>query len=167
MKKTDKNLLPLWEQYKESFLVIPSNLGFTKNNENVMGRGLALKIKEYFLEQSINLPIYYGKKCKNKVLTKDTSTIDIFNEFRLIFFATKPLSKQPWLSWKQDSSLELIEKGCIELKFLLDTKLKDKLIFLPFLGCGNGNLNRKDVLEILKKYFKDYDNVVLSFYKEE
>lgn len=140
------------------YIVIPTNLGYTKNKENVMGAGLALQLKN----RNNFIASWYGEVCYKRALNKDDGNITILDQEKIIFFATKPLIQEtPHLSWKQNSSLKTIEKSCKELVFYLQNRLKDKMILLPLVGCGNGKLDSKIVKPILQEYFKDFDNVFL------
>lgn len=162
MRKTNRNIIELYEEYPDSYIVVPTNLGFTKEGKNVMGAGLAKQVNEYFYKKLVILDMLYGRKCKKKFDTGDNRTVDVIEQYRLILFATKPCNiEKPWLSWKQDSCLGLIELGLEQLAFLIKTRLKDKLIFIPLVGSGNGNLDAKTVLVLLKKFFKDNHNIVL------
>lgn len=158
MKEIKGDIFKLQEDTPSSFIVIPTNLGYTKDGKNVMGRGLALVVKNK--HKSIDL--WYGKVCKERHLNKDDRHICLVSNLRMIFFATKPLNREyPHLSWKQDSSLETIEKSCKELKEMLDTILEPRTIYIPYVGCGNGNLDKSLVVPILEKYFDKYDRVCL------
>lgn len=162
MNKITGNIFKLQEDDPSSFIVIPTNLGYTKDNKNVMGRGLALVIKNKY--QGIDL--WYGKKCKERHLNNDDRHLCLVSNLRLIFFATKSLNKEyPHLSWQQNSCLETIEQSCKELKEMLDTILQPRNIYMPYVGCGNGNLDKSLVVQILEKYFDNYNNVYLVDYE--
>lgn len=162
MKYIKGNIWDLFDSTKKDFnpfyIVIPTNLGWTKNKENVMGAGLALELKN----RNSFIAFWYGQVCYKRFINKDDRNITILDQEKIIFFATKPLIQEtPHLSWKQNSSLETIEKSCKELVFYLQNRLKDKMILLPLVGCGNGKLDSKIVKPILEKYFNNFDNVFL------
>jgi hypothetical protein len=99
-----------------------------------------------------DLPAWYGKRCK-KYAAK-TATLPYPKE-KFILFPTKPLDEdQPWMSWKQKSSLKLIQRSTVQLVKLVEIlKLDD--IALPMVGCRNGGLRPKQVLPILRQYLDD------------
>ena len=164
MIKIKGDILKLHQSnYPNSFIVIPTNLGYTKDSKNVMGRGLALAIKNKYP----NIDLWYGQKCKERHLNNDNRHICLISNLRIILFATKPLNRdKPNLSWKQDSCLETIETSCKELKELIDTRLQPRDIYLPYVGCGNGNLDKSLVTPILEKYFSNNDKVFLVDYEQ-
>lgn len=147
----------IWSFHKnDNFIVIPTNMGFKKNGENVCGRGIAYQCKLKYP----NLPVWYGKVLIKRLQNNDNRNLVIENTNNLILFPTKKLDvANPHLSWKQSSDLETIEKSCIELKAFSEKNKQN--IYLPLVGCGNGNLDKADVMPIIDKYFSDSDNVFL------
>ena len=57
-------------------------------------------------------------------------------------------------------------QSCKELKELIDTRLQPRDIYLPYVGCGNGNLDKSLVTPILEKYFSNNDKVFLVDYEQ-
>lgn len=165
-------------KYNENiYIVIPTNIGWKKDRYNVMGRGLAYQCKQKYPKLAKYIGKYYQREFDcyiNKEYRYDNdSKLLLFNsnidkEFRFICMPTKALNvNQPYLSWKNNSSLEVIEESCKELDRLfseqiLHLRLID-IVLMPMLGCGNGGLNAKDVYPILKKYFDKYDNIILLY----
>jgi hypothetical protein len=147
----------IWQFHKDNnFIVIPTNMGFTKDNVNVMGRGIAYQAK---IKHS-NLPEWYGKVLIKRLQNNDNRNLVIENNHKLILFPTKKLDiVNPQHSWQQNSDLETIEQSCIELKSFAEKNKQN--IYLPLVGCGNGKLNQHDVLPILEKYFSNLDNIFL------
>ena len=156
MRKTKGDIFQFHKNYNDSFLCVPTNKGYTSNGYNVMGRGVAYAVKMLYP----GVEITYGEVCKKRHLNNDSRNIVIMNIERLIMFPTKKLdTKNPHLSWKQDSDIGTIEQSARELsEFALQD---DSLIFIPLVGCGNGKLNRLDVIPILKDCFKENNNIVL------
>ena len=156
----------IWDYHnKNSFICIPINLGWTKDNKNVMGAGLAKQAKEKFKDLDKDIGEYC--RLRSEILEENwlfDYDFSLDYKRRLQYFATKPLNvKEPWLSWKQNSSLEVIKNSCYILQNILissSTVFKSNF-YLPLVGCGNGKLNKSDVLPILQEYFNNFDNVFL------
>ncbi len=158
----------IWRLYADGFhLIVPTNIGWTKDYSNVMGRGIAYQVKERFK----HIPKQYGVICK---YYKEFLGVIPLPKERLLMFPTKPLnSAEPHLSWQGGSTMERIELSCKSLYTLVDEKNKlisysggDKnfKIALPMVGCGNGGLNESEVLPLLHKYFDEFDNITLVTY---
>ena len=146
---------------QNTYIIIPTNLGWKKDGSNVMGQGLA----KYASLKHPQLAKEYGLFCqriaKQRMMSNSNYTdhnIFIYQDFILI--PTKPLNDlYPHLSWKQNSSLSLINE--ILSDFIDFVYNKDCLYLFPLLGCGCGNLKREDVIPLMEKYFKDLDNIIL------
>lgn len=142
----------LWTFHQEKrWIVITTNIGFKKDGTNPMGAGVAKQAAEKYED----LPAWYGKKCKK--YRADTA-VQVYRPGKLFLFPTKPFDpSQPWMSWKQDSSLDLIRRSAKQLAAVVE-KLGDEIfgdIGIPLVGCQNGNLRRRDVMPILKEYLDD------------
>ena len=144
----------IWNLHKEGYYaVIPTNLGYNRLNSNIMGAGLAKQAADKYP----TLPAVYGKTL---IKNPNLRAILFFDNWNLIMFPTKERNNDsPWLSWKNKSSLELIEYNCNLLSDdLLSASYK---VAIPLVGCGCGQLDETEVLDILNKYFGENDNVVL------
>jgi hypothetical protein len=156
-------------------LVIPTNVGWDRTGANVMGAGLArvYRDKEFGLAESYGnflrsntprFPEYYsGELVKQTQIPLAPAYIYIWKN-QYIMFPTKALDiKRPWISWKQDSSLTLIERSLIKMTEILE-KCLNVSVFLPIPGCGKGNLSPKEVLPLLVKYLTptEIDYVLVS-----
>jgi hypothetical protein len=160
----------IWDKYEHGYyVVVTTNIGWKKNGDAVMGRGIAAQAAHKFpfiIRQ-------YGDECKKH---KQNTSIIVYNDIRLILLPTKHLNaNQPWLSWQSDSSLELIEKGLIELKnwlqIMSDTGKRvnynelnscgNVRVAMPLPGCGNGNIPVKKSLALVKKYFEKDNRIVI------
>ena len=117
------------------WIVIPTN-GFVKTNgECVMGRGLAYQAKSKFTQ----LPLELGSHIKmmgNKV--------GVFSQYRLLSFPVKH-------NWWEQADLSLIEESCSYLAWTA-CFLRASVVLVPRVGCGNGQLDWKDVRPVLNKY---------------
>lgn len=135
------------------WITICVNIGWKKDGSNPMGAGIAKAAAERYPD----LPAWYGKRCKK--YRADTAVAP-YEDGKLFLFPTKPLDEdQPWMSWKSDSSLALIERSCKQIVKLVDV-LSERGIFiprvgLPLPGCGNGNLTPKQVKPVIKDLLDD------------
>jgi hypothetical protein len=147
----------IWDFHKDgNFIIIPTNKGYTKDQINVMGKGIAEQAKVKYP----NLPLWYGKVLLKRLQNNDNRNIVIENTCKLILFPTKKLDLiNPQLSWRQNSDLETIEQSAIELKAF--SEKNESIIYLPLVGCGNGKLKKVDVMPILEKYFSELNNIFL------
>ena len=136
----------LWDpRLNNCVKVVPTNLGWKSNGENVMGRGVAKQATEKYQM----LSSWYGWRCKAMA---DSELTRLYRYHDLVLFPVKPLDRlMPHMSWRQPASLELVEKSTIQLASFMGM---DK-VALPLVGCGNGRLDSRDVLPILQKHLKD------------
>lgn len=144
----------LWTWNHEGrWVVVTTNIGWKKDGSNPMGAGVARAAAEHYPE----LPAWYGERCK-KYGAK--TAVAPYPQGKLFLFPTKPLNEeQPWMSWQQDSSLELIRRSCKQLVKLVDIMSDGKYFItkvgLPLPGCGNGNLTPREVLPIITDILDD------------
>jgi len=122
----------------------------TVNTVGIMGKGIALQLKNQFPN---NFKIY-AKACKEKtfdigqlLITEDTSLL--YGNKIIINFPTKT-------DWRKPSEYEYIERGLQELVKIIREK-QIKSIAIPPLGAGNGGLNWAKVKTILEKYLSEID----------
>lgn len=148
MQRTHKNI---WTHNSEGgWIVITTNIGWKIDGSNPMGAGIARAAAERFPE----LPLWYGKKCRRH--GQETGVLP-YHPAKFFLFPTKPLSDQPWLSWKYDASLQLIMRSVRQLAawirfFESQNSAPIKPVGVPLVGCNNGNLRQRDVLPILEKH---------------
>jgi hypothetical protein len=141
-------------------IVIPTNIGWTAEGKNVMGRGLAKQAAE----RCDGLARWYGDLCRTH---RESLPVVRHPRYPLIMFPVKPLDiASPYLSWKQPASLQLIERSCTQVRRILNNTDIFK-IYLPLVGCGNGGLEFKDVYPILNKYLNDPDKFALVLEKKD
>jgi len=133
---------------RRKWIVITTNIGWKKDGSNPMGAGIARAAAGI----DPDLPIWYGKKCQK--FGANTATLP-YRKKKFILFPTKPLDEdKPWLSWQQDSDIDLIRRSTIQLARLIDI-LEADMIVLPMVGCANGRLRPKQVLPVLRQYLDD------------
>ncbi len=144
------NIENIWDFHPTSTVVVTTNQGWNAKGQNVMGRGIAKEAKLKYPD----LPREYGEFCR---FAQENSGVKFFPNYNVICFPTKPLNKEfPYLSWKSNSSLDLIEASLSGLVTLVNLFEKAGVPFdkvcLPPPGCGNGNLNLYEVMPLLTKY---------------
>lgn len=135
----------IWTVAIGNWVVIPTN-GFVKvNGECVMGRGVAQQAARMFPW----LPLMLGtqlRKTGNKLYLFE----DITRGYRLITFPVKH-------NWWEKADLDLIRTSTKELGSI---KSLWSGVYLPHVGCGNGQLDWADVQPILEEYLDDRFTVV-------
>jgi len=135
----------IWVFYPHAWVVIPTNIGWNDLGMNIMGVGLAKDAASRFPD----LPAWYGSWCK---AYGANTPVMASRDHQLILFPTKQLdANSPGMSWKQPSSIDLIEKG---LKELCEISIEGE-IALPLLGCGAGRLSETQVLPLMKTLLPD------------
>lgn len=121
------------------------------NTVGIMGKGVALAIKEAFPE---NYKLY-RKVCEEKLFDIGkifvTETGQMFPKY-IINFPTKK-------HWKNPSKYEWIEEGLNSLSDWLDEN-KIKSIVIPPLGSGNGKLDWKKVKPIILSHLDKYKDII-------
>lgn len=144
----------IWDFYKpelNNWLVITTNTQVKNNGEAVLGKGIALEANNRFrwLADDYGYFLTYTKGDKS----------DPFFDYerKLVLFPTK-------IHWRDDSSLDLIGKNCkilVNRIFELDLENNQTSVYLPALGCGNGNLDWNDVEKVISPILPDNFIVVL------
>lgn len=134
---------------EKRWAVIPTNIGWKRDGSNPMGTGVALAAADMYPE----LPAWYGARCQK--YQKDTAVCPYYMG-HLILFPTKPFNfREPWMSWKSPSDLDLIVRGVAQLHKLVEVLTERKMVLgevaLPLVGCGAGGLDRAEVLPILRR----------------
>jgi O-acetyl-ADP-ribose deacetylase (regulator of RNase III) len=128
----------------------------TVNTMGVMGKGIALQMKEAFPANFKE----YQTICKSGQLQPGTllcvwDTNLIYGRKLVINFPTKT-------NWRLPSQLIYVEKGLIALRaILLERQVSS--VALPPLGCGNGGLDWSIVKPLMVKYLHDLDIDIIIF----
>lgn len=127
----------IWKYHGTGYIIIPTN-GLVKNNgECVMGAGLAKQAKIKYP----TLPKELGHQIKNS-----GNHVYHWDLYGLITFPVKH-------NWFDSADMTLIEQSSVELAqyyedgFELGAQLPK--IYMPKVGCGNGNLKWEDVQTII------------------
>lgn len=135
----------IWAYWPHAWIAIPTNIGWTDVGMNIMGVGLAKQAAD----RCPDLPLWYGSWCKT---FGEATPVMANREHCIVLFPTKPLdANKPNLSWKQPSSLGLIERG---LKQLVELDIQGD-VMVPLLGCGAGRLIPSEVVPLMKRYLTD------------
>lgn len=130
----------IWDYYdKGNWIIITTNGTVKSNGEAVMGRGVALEAKIKFPDFS---------KFLGNHIQRLGNIVSIKSSDRILTFPVKH-------NWYEKADMKLIEKSCKGLTTLIGTFLDIKIVYLVRPGCGNGQLNWKDVKSVLEKYLDD------------
>lgn len=145
----------IWSLFNNNTILgVPTNMGWNSKNENIMGKGLALQVKEKFPD----VPKIYGNFLQQN---KSNGVLFLF-DYKLIMLPTKPLNTHnPQLSCFNNSSIVTIENTLQTLSHLINITPHTYTFILPLLGAGAGNLNTKTSKNILQKYLSLFDNVLI------
>lgn len=122
-------------------ITITTNGITDKNGNAVMGKGIALTAKQKFP----GIEVAFGRLLNmygNHVFCLGTD-----NNGAIFSFPTKH-------HWRDRSDIELIKQSCHELIKRVNL-IKFDYIFLPPVGCGNGGLNLKDVLNVVMPILRE------------
>lgn len=157
MREVKGNIWELASNLLHDAVVIPTNQGYTKHGRNPMGAGLARQASDLYP----SLQVWYGDYCMQHKANTPVVAVRLPSRsggYRsLILFPTKPFdAENPQLSWRQDSSLPLIERGLQQLAAL--SSLPGETIarvLVPLLGCGNGKLQPGQVTPLMDRYLAD------------
>lgn len=127
----------------------------TVNCVGVMGKGIALQFKMTFPE---NFQRYY-KACQNKEVNigRMFITEQLLKPKYIINFPTKK-------HWKENSKLEYINLGLIDLKEQIKN-LKIKSIAIPPLGAGLGGLVWSDVKDLIVNQLSALVDIRITLYE--
>jgi hypothetical protein len=137
----------IWDKWEEGYYIgITTNCERNSKGEAIMGAGIAKEAKK----RVPSLPFELGH------YKTDLSTIAVWPEHKIITIPTK-------YEWRKPSSLELIASSCYDLKMLM--AVINDLVYLPQLGCSNGQLEWKDVKPVMEEYLFD-DRFVVVIYDE-
>lgn len=127
----------------EDAICITTNGIIKKNGRAVMGAGIAKEAVYRYTDIDLVLALCLRNNGNHvyKLGVYD-------NNYYVLSFPTKH-------HWKDDSSLELIEQSCNELKLVCD-QLGIKNCYIPTPGCSNGHLNyESQVKPILERILTD------------
>lgn len=126
----------IWE-VKADCKCITTNGYIKSNGEAVMGRGVALQAKQRYPELPAILAGHiraYGNTPGLLIYT---------GQFSICSFPVKH-------NWKEKADLDLINKSCVLMLNKSDIFKWNKII-IPRPGCGNGQLDWKDVKPIVEQ----------------
>jgi hypothetical protein len=135
------------------WVVIPTNTGWKHNGDNVMGRGLARQAADKFP----SLPTWYGDRCQE---LNGCPVVLPYVEALLMYPTKYNPETPPHLQWRNPSRLEVVKSSAVQLRQWATMALNHRLIYLPLVGCGNGQLGRGEVMPILEEYL-DLPNIIL------
>ena len=171
----EEKTINIWDLGQDHAIVIPTNIGWTKDGNNVMGRGLAKQAAKRYP----NLPQVIGERYKmlhsgrtrlGKPSVNENPPVFIIRvpgDFELVFLPVKKLVRPAYLSWKNPADLQFIAKGLHYLRDNTIAKLKKPRLAIPLVGSGNGRLDKKAVRLTIERILGDLDNVTLVIFPEK
>jgi len=115
----------------------------TVNTVGVMGKGIALQIKQAYPENYE----FYRQACERGEVQPGRMLVFPTGELQPRFIINFPTKRH----WRAKSRLEDIELGLQELVRTLQ-QLDVHSVALPALGCGNGGLDWAKVAPLIQKY---------------
>ena len=141
----------IWDFHNQGhWIVITTNGTVRKDGACVMGRGVAKQAADKFPK----IPYILGERLMSWNRNNHVQPLDI--TYRIICFPVKH-------NWRDAANLELISRSCAELVTCIDNFEvccpddfpAEGKIYMVRPGCGNGQLDWKDVKPILEKYLDD------------
>lgn len=114
----------------------------TVNTIGVMGKGIALEFKKRYPDMFKA----YRSACEKNQLTIGKLMLWRAPDHWVLLFPTKQ-------NWRNPSQLEYIEQGLLKFSQTYADKNISSIAF-PKLGCGNGELDWKDVKPLMEKYLR-------------
>jgi len=115
----------------------------TVNTVGVMGKGIALSFKKLYPDMFTA----YRKECDKHRLVIGKLMLWYGPDHWVLMFPTKE-------HWRNPSKIEYIEKGLMAFtRRYADYNITS--VAFPRLGCGNGELDWKEVKPVMEKYLKD------------
>lgn len=158
----------IWSYVEKAVLVIPTNGYVTTNGRAVMGRGLALQVKNRFIRAPYQLGRFIHNNGHKVGLFYDAAPTTPYP--KLCSFPVKPVEKYitdpsqlaPTTrcsfklntlvpGWACMADLNLIEMSAKQLAVLAEEQ-DWPLVVLPRVGCGNGGLVWNTFKPILDNY---------------
>jgi O-acetyl-ADP-ribose deacetylase (regulator of RNase III) len=129
----------------------------TVNTDGVMGKGLALQIKQSFPEVFAD----YARACKQGSVTIGVMHI-VHRANSPRFVINFPTKRQ----WRHPSKLEYIESGLADLVTRV-RELGIRSIAIPPLGCGLGGLAWTDVKPLIVNAFEALSDVRVVLFEPD
>lgn len=148
---------------KADTVVIPTNVGWKNDGKNPMGRGLARQAARRwgFLAEM------YGTFCQKHGRATPLCVLPMESKWchHLILFPTKPLNvEKPYLSWRQDADMALIEVNLLNLQRHASTycekadaplyysESRSRRILVPSVGAGEGGIPEEMIMQLLERH---------------
>lgn len=133
----------IWELYDFGYpIVIPVNVGWTKEGHSVMGRGVAADCAKRMPDSKAR----WGALCMEY---KERVTTCYDDKLNLFYFPTKPLNVEaPHLSWQGKATVDTVKRSLAGL-IVAAKEAKIENIVIPLVGCGNGGLAPKVIRKLM------------------
>lgn len=128
-----------WELSKGHILCITTNGAIRRDGEAVMGRGIAYQA----LQKFPRLPMQLGKAIQAN--GNHLADLGQWDQWYLLSFPVKA-------HWSDRARFKLIAQSARELQdwFWKQASNRNRQVYLPRPGCGNGGLEWPDVKEVLE-----------------
>ena len=143
----------LWDYHKEgSFIIIPTNGIVTNAGLAVMGAGIAKQAADKYPHLAKQLG----------------SVLKAYGNFPFFVPSVKIITFPVKEHWREKGDYQLIRRSCERLVHALETTSRKTLlgfdypIYLPKVGCGNGQLKWERVRPILEEYFEEDKFIVVD-----
>ena len=154
----------IWDRLNRKYhIVIPVNVGWSRDGKNIMGKGLAKEAKLRYPA----CDIWLGEEQEflfqsdPRIKDEDPRWIMQYPFGPLVFFPTKSLDREkPWHSWAYPSKYETIESLLTAFPAWAAERKLERVAF-PLLGAGNGKLDPIKVKDLIMTRLKDQPEYVL------
>ncbi len=147
--------------HSRPWVIIPTNMGWTQQGVNVMGRGLAKDAAQRFPL----LPNIYGDFLRtgwrSGALTPRNGVAGLYAHVpaRILCFPSKPLDENaPHLSWRGVADPEMIRDTVGYFATFLGGAGRDQVWLVPLIGAGNAGLDPVRAWELLAP-LRRFENV--------
>ena len=154
----------IWDRLNRKYhIVIPVNVGWSRDGKNIMGKGLAKEAKLRYPA----CDIWLGEEQEflfqsdPRIKDEDPRWIMQYPFGPLVFFPTKSLDREkPWHSWASPSRYETIESLLTAFPAWAAERKLERVAF-PLLGAGAGGLDPIMVRNFIMTRLKDQPEYVL------
>lgn len=127
----------------KTFVVVPTNCGWKRSGENVMGAGLAKVASNKYPQLSVR----YGDWCR-----QHGHTIYLDTEYRVICAPSKRLNAaKPWMSWQGQADPDVVQLSYNQIYALLNHEkfIKENYkVRCVLLGIGNGKMSKEESAQL-------------------
>jgi hypothetical protein len=136
----------IWDFLGQGHIVIPTNL------DGVMGRGIALQAKQRFSGvqskyKSLISKMGWPQNGQARIIGIKQALVGDTSTESGLYLLMLPVKYH----WREKANLDLIEEMLRELS---QNDFGDTDVYLPLLGCGFGELDTREVLEVIDRHLE-------------